>query len=197
MPSSCWKESRGVADWVVATEIDEHLHHPDLTAYLEACKSAGITIVPALGYQMLSEVFPEEGLRLCDSVTMGAPFAKMSKLNIFRPDAIEAINYAPGRHTARPEGEIVAPDRDELLLLHYKYLDFERTHRRHQQSATRLRAMEIAKSWGHRWLWSREQLREDWQNFASQLVDVSRSDLEPWRSHPAPRWWERYRKSSP
>src|SRR6185437_16460172 len=52
---SCWKESRGIADWVIWTDIDEHLNHPRLLSYLEACKNEGITIVPALGYQMLSK----------------------------------------------------------------------------------------------------------------------------------------------
>src|SRR5262249_48775146 len=35
---SCWKESRDRADWVIQTDIDEHLHHRDLRMYLERCK---------------------------------------------------------------------------------------------------------------------------------------------------------------
>jgi hypothetical protein len=27
---SCWKESRGTADWVIVADIDEHLYHPNL-----------------------------------------------------------------------------------------------------------------------------------------------------------------------
>ena len=30
----CWKASRGVADWVIITDIDEHLHHTDLLKLL-------------------------------------------------------------------------------------------------------------------------------------------------------------------
>jgi glycosyltransferase involved in cell wall biosynthesis len=31
--NTAWKESRGRADWVILTAIDEHLHHPDLPGY--------------------------------------------------------------------------------------------------------------------------------------------------------------------
>jgi Glycosyl transferase family 2 len=122
----CWKESRGVADWVIVTDIDEHLyHHRDLEGYLKTCKERGVTIIPALGYQMLAEEFPKEGIWLCRSVTMGAPWHKMNKLNIFAPDEIESTNYQPGRHRAALVGNVVAPARDELLLLHYKFLGFD------------------------------------------------------------------------
>ncbi|HEX5210181.1 MAG TPA: glycosyltransferase family 2 protein [Pseudolabrys sp.] len=193
---SAWKESRGGADWVICTDIDEHLYHPQILAYLEACKNKGVTIIPALGYQMLSETFPHNDQLLCESVTLGAPWVQMNKLGVFAPDAIENVNFSLGRHTARPTGRVLAPDRDELLLLHYKYLGFERTFRRHEECAPRLHETDTQNGWCHRWSWSREQLRNDWANFERDLVDVSRPDLKPWQSHPAPRWWEPYRMSS-
>lgn len=193
---SFWKESRGSTDWVICTDIDEHLYHPHLLDYLATCKKEGITIIPALGYQMLSETFPPSDRLLCESVTMGAPWVQMNKLNIFSPDAIEAVNYSLGRHLARPTGDVVAPDRDELLLLHYKYLGFERTRRRHEECARRLRKVELENGWCHKWRWSREQLQEDWKKFERELVDVSQPNVKPWQSHPAPRWWKPYRISS-
>lgn len=193
---SFWKESRGIADWVICTDIDEHLYHPHLLAYLDACKDEGITIIPALGYQMLSETFPRSDQLLCQGLTMGAPWVQMNKLSIFSPDAIETANFALGRHTARPVGNVLAPDRDEVLLLHYKYLGLERTQTRHEECAARLRKMELENGWCHRWVWSRERLQEDWSKFERQLVDVSKPDLRPWESHPAPRWWKRYRQSA-
>jgi hypothetical protein len=189
-----WKESRGVADWVIWTDIDEHLYHPEIVNYLEVCKKKGITIIPALGYQMLSPTFPTSDQLLCQSLTLGAPWVQMNKLGIFSPNEIDAVNFHPGRHSAQPTGHVVAPSCDELLLLHYKYLCFERTQRRHDECAARLRKIERERGWCHRWLWSREQLHEDWMKFERDLVDVSRPDLRPWQSHPAPRWWEVYRE---
>ncbi len=192
---SSWKESRGIADWIIIADIDEHLYHPHLLAYLRDCKNQGITMIPALGYQMLSHTFPRSDQLLCENLTMGAPWVKMNKLGIFSPDAIEEVNFALGRHTARPTGNVLAPDRDELLLLHYKYLGLERTQRRHEECAPRLQKMELENGWCHRWLWSREQLQKDWKNFERDIIDISRPDLKPWQSHPVPRWWEHYRRS--
>ena len=37
---TCWHESRGRADWVIVCDIDEHLYHPKIDLYLNACKRA-------------------------------------------------------------------------------------------------------------------------------------------------------------
>jgi len=195
LQENCWQESRGVADWVIITDIDEHLYHRDLNAYLAWCKRQGITLIPALGYQMLSEIFPDNDILLCGSVTTGAVSPAYNKLSVFSPDRVRAINFAPGRHSAVPEGEIIAPDEDELLLLHYKYLGFEQTHARHQQSQTRQREKDIAREWGHQYNWSRERLREDWKQVAAQIVDVTAADYRASDHHPWPRWWDGYRRS--
>jgi hypothetical protein len=101
--NNCWKESRGLADWVIIGNIDEHLHHPSLREYLEHCRDKGITVVPALGYQMLSDSFPPAHVKLCGAITRGAPWRQMNKLILFNPDAVREINFDVGRHAARPE----------------------------------------------------------------------------------------------
>src|SRR5260370_8137678 len=105
--------------------------------YLAQCRALGITIIPGLGYQMLSERFPEHKTLLCQSLTRGACYPSYSKLNIFSPNEIDAVNYAPGRHSAAPTGRVVVPERDELLLLHYHSLDFERVRKRSAQFSPR------------------------------------------------------------
>lgn len=190
---NCWHESRGIADWVVVTDIDEHLHHRDLPAFLAHCKSEGVTIVPALGYHMISDEFPSQEVVLCRSVTTGVMSPHDNKLNLLSPDDVRATNFAAGRHTAEPEGNIVAPSRDELLLLHYKYLGFERTYARHQQYQARQRAGDLARGWGYHYAWSREQLRENWDKVKRQSVDIAAADFNADRDHARARWWDRYR----
>ena len=193
---SCWKESRGLTDWVIVTDIDEHLYHSNIEDYLENCRNNGVTIMPALGYQMQSEEFPQDDVLLCHSLTMGAPQYMMSKMNIFSPNDIDIANFGPGRHEAAPEGNVIAPARDELLLLHYKYLGLERTQRRYEQYRTRQRRKDLAMGWGVQYSWSREQLLEAWNEVASQLVDISRSDLRPWETHGERRWWDGCRRAA-
>lgn len=192
LAETVWREHSMDADWVIMCDADEHLYHPDLMKYLEVCKAHGITIIPALGFQMLSDYFPKSGM-LIDQVVRGAPFAKMSKLNLFDPNAIASLNYTAGRHRAAPTGRVIAPDRDEVLNLHFKYLDFERVMERHAASATRLTVKDLEMRWGHRWRFSREELLADWATFEQCALDVL-SLSHPWESHGKPVWWDRYRR---
>lgn len=191
MHESCWKESRGRADWVVVTAVDEHLHvrGTTLREYLGAQKRAGTTYIPALGFQMISEEFPQADERLCQTRTRGAPFWEMNKLSVFDPSAIEETQFAPGRHSATPVGRLRLPERDELLLLHYKYLDFERTVLRHAQLRSGLGPRDHANGHATQYGWARERLRRDWDAAARRAIDTSSSDLRPWETHRAARWW--------
>jgi hypothetical protein len=153
-----------------------------------------VTLIPALGYQMLSEKFPAPDEQLCFTRTWGAPFGMMSKLSLFAPWAIRKTNFDAGRHVADPRGRLKFPQRDELLLLHYKYLGFERTLARHNQEQTGLGPLDVASDFGREYSWSREQLRDDWRRFAERAVDVSSPNLMAWQSHPEERWWRRPRK---
>jgi hypothetical protein len=189
--NECWKRSRGRADWVVLIDVDEHLFHADLSALLMRYKAAGITIVPALGYQMISEEFLRPGDLPCETFTYGAPWDTYSKLTLFDPSAISEIDYCVGRHRANPKGQVIAPLRDELLLLHYKFLGFERTRARHQQLRNGLRSKDFENGWGYQYSWSEEEFRRVWREFAGNAIDV-RADAAT-ADYPGPRWWEPFR----
>ncbi len=186
LSNQCWKESRGVADWVIVTDLDEHLYHPRMHDYLVACTAAGVTLIPALGFQMVSEAVPRRGTLLCDALRFGAPWSQMMKPSIFDPAAIAEINFAEGRHSAKPVGTVRVPEREEVLLLHYKYLGEARTHARHRELLSRLGREDSANHWGHKYLWSREQLAADWRHFTEQAVDVRSAEAE---AYPIGRWW--------
>lgn len=183
----CWKESRGQADWVIVTEIDEHLDHPDLPGYLRRCKGRGITVVPALGYQMLSRQFPAEDECLRRTRSRGAPFMPQSKLSIFDPNAIEEIAYVTGRHTAVPTGRVRAPSRDEVVNRHYKYLGIDYLCHRTAELGARLNKDDGGLA--HRWRWGRRELLADWDRFEARLVDLAAPGFDPSRAYPGPRWW--------
>jgi len=193
LSNQCWKESRGMADWVVITDIDEHLFHRSIVQYLDTCSGEGITLVPALGFQMISEDIPATGETLCQSRFFGAPWKQMMKPSIFKPSEIEEIDFSVGRHTANPIGNVRVPVRDEVLLLHYKYLNFEQTHGRHVQLATKLKSKDIRFGMGHKYGWSREDLRKDWDQVAARAVDIRKIATNAAEDYPYERWWSRYR----
>ena len=93
--NSCWKESRGEADWVIVTDADEHLHHPALSSYLARCKDEGVTYIPALGFDMVTEFVP-------------AASGSIS------PPAIRSVLQAPS--TANSEFSIPSPSRRSITV---------------------------------------------------------------------------------
>lgn len=186
LQDECWKESRGVADWVIVTAVDEHLYHPRLPSYLASCRQRGVTCIPALGYQMVTSAFPSPGEHLATSRTSGMPDVLMSKLRVFDPDAIEEVDFAVGGHSAAPRGRLRFPWRDELLLLHYKYLGLDFVRARSARLLEELDDHDRIRSWGD---YMPDLVDANWAEYSGGLVDLSDRRYVPWLDHEADRWW--------
>jgi glycosyltransferase involved in cell wall biosynthesis len=190
--NSVWKESRGRADWVVFIDTDEHLFVPGIQMgdFLEQKRQEGVTILPSLGYQMVSEEFPKEDEQLCYTRTWGTPFRPMSKMSIFNPEAVSESNCATGRHTANPTGNLRYSKRDELLLLHYKYLGFEDTWERMSSLYNRHSKFTKSKTY-NLYAWPKEHFRKMWDDTAKDILDISNPGLQAWKNHLEKRWWRK------
>lgn len=192
MRNTAWKESRGRADWVIVTDVDEHIFHEDMAGYLTNCIAAGVTWLPVLGYQMISHDFPQDGALLCRDHPMGVPHRTFDKAAMFNPNAIDETNFVPGRHFARPRGTVVPPQRDELLNLHYKYLGQEFVRRRYADLLAKLGDCAEDKGAADHWTMHAGQVDEWMRTWAAQAFDVTgrRGRMKPMTRHPLdPRWW--------
>jgi len=191
MQNRVWKESRGKADWVIITAIDEHLHVPGIPMrdYLQDCRARGVTLIPAMGYQMVSDAFPNDDELLCETRTMGVADVNFSKLSIFNPDTLKETRFGGGRHHVSPMGELRYPARDRLLLLHYKHLGFERTFARYKEQHAELRPGDLADGLGFHYGWERERFTQEWNRLTDEAIDVSKPGLRHTRHHRATRWW--------
>jgi glycosyltransferase involved in cell wall biosynthesis len=186
--NECWKESRGAADWVFVVDVDEHLHHPDLAGYLARCRANGITAVPALGFEMVSDAFPDADVRLSASHTRGVPAPDMSKLAIFAPDSVRELRHAVGGHSSTPVGALLPP-RDEVLLLHYKALGSEYLVARHGALGARLSSSDRAQGWGVQWAASPPELHAQFEKYRAEAVDTSIPGALG--AFPGSPWWVR------
>lgn len=175
--NNIWKRSRNKADWVILCNMDEHLYHPDLLNYLKQCQDAGITAIPAEGYQMISDSFPDSDERLCDLIAFGMRYKKMSKLCIFNPDAIDEINYKHGRHYANPIGRVVYPQKRDLKLLHFKYLGLDYLITRWAELSKGLRRIDIEKGWGSRYLSEREKIEQSFRDVWTASFEIPASPV--------------------
>jgi Glycosyl transferase family 2 len=186
---SCWKESRGEADWVIITDIDEHLYHPELAVYLMACKRSGVTAIPGLGYNMISDSFPQGEQRLCELVRRGEPAVSMSKFSLFDPNSLTETNYAVGRHTADPKGNVRYPKEDRLLNLHFKTLGLDYVIARYRLLATKRGTRDRANQWGYHYDWTPEKIAEVYTARRHHAFDVIAAGERAARKHLEPRWW--------
>ena len=188
LQNTCSRESRGVADWVVVTAIDEHLYHPDMEGFLRRCVRDGVTCIPALGYEMVTSHFPAPDAHLARDHRRGAPSRMLNKLRLFNPDQVKP-RIAIGGHGAKPTGHVVYPPRDELLLLHYKHLGVEYLVQRNALLDTGLRAGDRAKRFGHHYALNRAQIEANVDSLMRNAIDLDDPRHVPWRDHPSPRFW--------
>lgn len=172
-----WKASRGRADYVIVVNIDELVHHADPRVALRQAREDGVTVIDTRGWQMIGDGFPA-----CGSLPRGIPYGvrnrAMSKPAIFNPDAVTEINYAPGRHTARPQGRIVRTQRPLFDLLHYKHIGADYLIERYRQLAPRMREGDLRAGFGIRYSRAEEELRAEHERLRAAAAPVLLSDMK-------------------
>lgn len=194
MQNEAWKESRKQAEWVVVTAIDEHLWVPgqEMRSYLAAQRRRSATFIPALGYDMIADTIPNDEGLLIDRINRGQPSTLFSKLSIFNPNALKETNFGMGRHSAQPAGWLNLPERNELMLWHFKRLGVDRTAAREQAQGARLGSKDVSNRWGNQYLWSPEKFRDEWDKFDQAAVDLDRQNLRSARPADEDLWWNPY-----
>lgn len=185
--NNVWKESRGRAAWVVLTAIDEHIYHSAMPAYLARCRKAGVTAIPALGFHMISEGVPDSNGTLSESCRTGMPSWEMNKLSLFDPAALTETNFYAGRHFAEPAGRVIYPESDEVLNLHYKFIDKPYLKARHRVLRQGLRDGDIAKGLGGQYDWSDAEFEDAWRRVSEAAKD--RGDPTIGFATHLQRWW--------
>lgn len=152
--NNIWKESRGKADWVIVCDTDEVLFHPDIVNKLDELKEKGYSIVKPIGYDMISETFPDNIF----DVKMGVRDTRhLSKCILFNPDLIEEINFQAGCHKCYPTGKIKMYNEEDIKLLHFKMLGLDYVLARLNQVRGRTSQQDLDNNWGKHRLWTEQK----------------------------------------
>ncbi|MEQ9229910.1 MAG: glycosyltransferase family 2 protein, partial [Cyclobacteriaceae bacterium] len=147
--NSVWKESRGIADWVIVSDLDEVVYHRRLKRFLLIQQKKGVTICKGVGFNMYSDSYPSADGALIDQVNLGAYSIQFSKMVLFNPNEIAELNSTPGGHNAYPEGNVKLSTFDGLYLLHFKYLGgLDRLLKRWSIVGNELSAINLKFRWG-------------------------------------------------
>ncbi len=189
---TCWHESRGRADWVCLVDLDEFLFHPEWDHYLAAQRNARVTIIQALGYDMVSEKFPPAGTALAADLTQGPRDLHLDKTVLFAPDAIEQVNHSVGRHRCAPVGRLVPPPRYSLQLRHYKALGLDYLLARTHALAGRLTGDDRVRGWSAHYLRDDDSIRAHFQEQLARAETVPSPRLAKPNERPGRKtWWRR------
>jgi hypothetical protein len=189
---SCWQESRGRADWVCLVDLDEFLFHPDCHHYLAAQKAAGVTIIKAVGYDMVSEDFPPAGAALATILTRGQRAHTLDKTALFAPDAIEQINHIVGRHLCYPVGRVVPLAEHGMQLRHFKTLGLDYLLARTHALAGRVTGDDVVRGWSVHYLRDDDSIRAEFEKQLSQAEPVPSPPVAKPKKKPKKRpWWRR------
>ena len=145
--NSVWKDSIGVADWVIVADLDELIYHKSLIKELQLYKKLGVTIPTVEGFNMISKTYPVKGESIIKQVKYGAYSRQYSKNIIFDPNKITEINFTAGGHSIEPVGDVKFGG--YLKLLHYKYLGTDdRMLTRWNEVGKTLSNINIKNNWG-------------------------------------------------
>lgn len=168
-----WKASIGKADWIIICDVDEHLYHPNnLRTYLQECTAKGITLVVPTGYEMVADSFPNIDKPLHETIRTGVRSLLHDKPQIFNPNEIQEINFGTGRHDAFPIGNEVKPAKNEVLLLHYKFLGFDYLNARYTAFKERMRYGDILRQLGFHYFWDEKRKLAEFENLKDNAVKV-------------------------
>jgi glycosyltransferase involved in cell wall biosynthesis len=163
--NNCWKGSK--ADWVIIVDTDEFVFHPNLIEYL---KSTDSTIFRPRLFNMYSEEFPTTEGQIYDEVKYGVDGG--GKTNLFRPDQITEINYLPGCHNARPEGNVILNIHSDIYTLHFKNLSRQYVIERNAYLFNRLSEVNKHYKWGCHVGKGAEAVNKDFDDVQEQLIKV-------------------------
>lgn len=152
--NSCWKQSRGKADYVIVCDTDELLYHPDMKTFLENSMNQKLSFFKPIGYNMYSEEFPiyNSSQLITDQIKTGVYDSNYCKSIMFDPHRIVEINYTVGAHFCYPWGIVRQDNNTDLLLLHYKNLSVDYVLNRIKTYRSRISEINIEKKYGAHYL---------------------------------------------
>jgi glycosyltransferase involved in cell wall biosynthesis len=170
--SSVYKESRGVADWVILVDADEFIYHPDILERLAFYRCRGITMPFVQGHNMVSESPPTTEGQIYEELFSGYPYAPETKRVVIDP--MLDVSYEAGRHTVHVCGAHIA-DAPELALLHYNQLGIDYIYERRHSYVPRMSETNIRNGWGGFVFTSKECMQGEYElgkSLAKPLVGV-------------------------
>lgn len=121
------KHCREAADWIIVSDMDELVYHPDLPEVLKRYRSQGVTVPHTTGFEMVGPQDLRTDIPLIDQYKKGYRSASMDKRLVF--DARFDMTYSHGCHPRGPGFELMkqshgykSSNEFPIAVLHYKHI---------------------------------------------------------------------------
>tara|TARA_R110000744_G_scaffold342230_1_gene447385 strand:+ start:3456 stop:4175 length:720 start_codon:yes stop_codon:yes gene_type:complete len=170
--NQAWKETiDSNVDWVVICDLDELIYSANLLAILQEAKANEYTMIKPQGYSMIGDSIPTSNM-IYDEINMGVEDDNYSKLCMFNPNKITAVNYLPGCHNANPVGDVKILETKNIKLLHFNYISLGYAIDRYATYKPRLSEQNIKNGWGVHYQYKTDQIASEYNNFKSKRTKV-------------------------
>jgi len=169
--NNCWKEARGIADWVIIVDFDEIFsrytgsHKFDMG--LKDLFDTGVDLIIPNGYCIYMDNMPL-GLDInpLEFALRGVYDKNSEKPCCFRPDKVAEINYNPGCHSANPvgiDGNLrVLSGNSSCKLIHFKYISITLYFNRLAEYKKRMSEYNLKTGFGVHYTWDFDTHRDIW-----------------------------------
>jgi len=142
-----YPEARGHADWVIWTDADEILYHPQIEQRLRELRRQKVNYPTVTGYSMTADAVPTTLGQIYEEIQTGFHADAYSKVCVFDPDL--DLHWQTGKHAATVNGEVRPDDgSDPLRLLHYRWLGDDYFLDRNRRNYSRLNVVNRAMQHG-------------------------------------------------
>jgi tetratricopeptide (TPR) repeat protein len=172
--NTAWKESKGLADFVIVCDLDELLYHPQLFDFLATMLKKEESILIPRGFDMICDSLPQSNIDIVSNYFRGIRNIWYDKPILFNPNLIEEINYNAGAHSCFPKGKICYARNYQAKLLHYKYLGKSYLIQRYAQYRQRLSEINKKNNWGGHYSVDNKKLESNFD----YLLSIAQSVLE-------------------
>jgi glycosyltransferase involved in cell wall biosynthesis len=118
LKSEAIKEAKGNCDYVIISDCDEFIYHPNLINFLQEHLNKTSIFYPA-GFQMVSEEFYINKNQIYDNFKIGTPDPWYSKPILLNPNMVKDFNWVEGCHeidkrTSLYKGGIYHPLKNDI-----------------------------------------------------------------------------------
>jgi glycosyltransferase involved in cell wall biosynthesis len=101
----CIEESKGNADYIIVSDCDEFIAHPNIKEFLQ--NNSQYSIIYPAGFQMVSFNFPDGDGQIYDSIKSGVPDPWYSKPILIDPNRVINFSWVEGCHEISLDSEHV------------------------------------------------------------------------------------------